>query len=92
MSNDHASPDRCPEATEDEVVVEKTFEVAGTPDQAWEKLTRLTAAHDPGPDTWWLPGFECKATEVAATTRQAQARAALRTVVRPHGLHRFGPG
>jgi hypothetical protein len=47
-------------------VVEKTFEVAGTADQAWERLAQLTAAHHLGPDTWWLPGFECEAIEVAA--------------------------
>lgn len=68
MSNDDALPDRSPKAPGDEVVVEKTFEVAGTPDQAWEMLEQLTAAHDPGPDTWWLPGFECRATEIAAAT------------------------
>lgn len=66
MSNGDASTDRSPEASEEGIVVEKTFDVDGTPDQAWEKLTRLTAAHDPGPGTWWLPGFECHATEVAA--------------------------
>lgn len=67
MSNDDASRDTSRETTGDGIVVERTFEVAGTPDQAWEKLTRLTATHDPGPDTWWLPGFSCPATEVAAT-------------------------
>lgn len=66
MSTDDASPEAGPEATPEEIVVETTFEVDGTPDHAWERLTRLTSAHDPGPGTWWLPGFECRATEVAA--------------------------
>ena len=55
-----------PATTHDEIVVEKSFEVDGTPDQAWEKLERLTAEQDPGPGTWWLPGFQCPATEIAA--------------------------
>lgn len=63
----HGSPMRTEGARHDEIVVEKTFEVEARPDQAWEKLTRLTAAHDPGPGTWWLPGFQCRATEVDAT-------------------------
>lgn len=66
MSSENASPARSPATTADEIAVEKTFEVDGTPDQAWEKLERLTAEHDPGPGTWWLPGFRCRATEVAA--------------------------
>ena len=67
MSHESASPVR-PATTEHEIVVEKAFEVDGTPDQAWAKLERLTAEHDPGPSTWWLPGFRCRATEVAATS------------------------
>ena len=52
--------------TRDEIVVEKSFDVEGTPEQAWKKLERLNAERDPGPCTWWLPGFQCRATEVAA--------------------------
>ena len=66
MSNENASRVRRPATTGDEIVVERAFEVDGTPDQAWEKLEQLTAEHDPGPGTWWLPGFRCRATEVAA--------------------------
>jgi hypothetical protein len=66
MSKENASPARRTATTGDEVSVERTFEVDGTPDQAWEKLQRLTAEHDLGPGTWWLPGFWCRATEVAA--------------------------
>lgn len=68
MSNEqHASPMRRDDTAGNEVMVEKTFEVDVAPDQAWEKLTRLTTEHDPGPGTWWLPGFQCRATEVEAT-------------------------
>lgn len=65
MSNESAPPVRRAEAAADEVRVERTFAVDGTPEQAWAKLTRLAAAHDCGPGTWWLPGFQCRATEVA---------------------------
>lgn len=54
----------------DETAVEHTFDVEATPDQAWERLTRLTAEHDPGPGTWWLPGFQCRGTEVGSTPGQ----------------------
>lgn len=67
MSDESASPTRGPATPEDELVVEKAFDVDGTPDQAWRKLEQLTAEHAPGPHTWWLPGFRCRATEVAAT-------------------------
>lgn len=68
MSNEqHDSPMRSEGTGRNEIAVEKTFEVEATPDQAWEKLTRLTAEHDPGPGTWWLPGFQCRATEVEST-------------------------
>lgn len=66
MSHEDASPGGRPATTNDEIVVEKAFEVDGPPDQAWEKLEQLTAEHAPGPHTWWLPGFRCRATEVAA--------------------------
>lgn len=66
MSDEHASPVEAGASTGHEIVVEKTFELAGTPRQAWERLEQLTAEHDPGPGTWWLPGFGCRATEVAA--------------------------
>jgi hypothetical protein len=55
-----------PTTAGDEIVVERSFEVEGTPDQAWERLELLTAEHDPGPGTWFLPGFECRATEAGA--------------------------
>ncbi len=67
MNNDDVSSVGSSETASDAIVVEKAFEVAGTPDQAWEKLTRLTAAHDLDPNKWWLPGFDGRATEVAAT-------------------------
>lgn len=67
MSNEDASSVGRPATTGDEIVVEKTFDVDGTPEQAWQKLVRLTAEHDPGPATWWLPGFRCRATEIEAT-------------------------
>jgi len=67
MNNENASPVRTPTTTGGGIVVERTFDVDGTPDQAWTKLELLTAEHDPGPDTWWLPGFRCEATEVTAT-------------------------
>jgi hypothetical protein len=51
---------------EKEITVEKTFEVKDSPDQAWKKLETLTADHDTEPGMWWLPGFQCRATEVAA--------------------------
>ena len=52
--------------TDEEITVEKTFEVKDSPDQAWKKLETLTADHDTEPGMWWLPGFQCRATEVAA--------------------------
>ncbi len=66
--NEDPSPVRSHATTGSEIVVEKTFEVDGTPEQAWEKLERLTARQDPGPGTWWLPGFQCRATEVEIAT------------------------
>lgn len=65
----HASPIQGDEPG-DEIVVEKTFDVDDDPDQAWGKLVRLSAAHAPGPGAWWLPGFQCRATEVEATSGQ----------------------
>jgi hypothetical protein len=66
MSSENASPARMSATIGNDIVVERSFDVDGTPDEAWEKLRRLTAAHDPGPGAWWLPGFQCRATEVAA--------------------------
>lgn len=66
MSNESAPPARRAEGVRDETLVARTFEVDGTPDQAWAKITRLAAARDCGPGTWWLPGFDCRATEVDA--------------------------
>jgi len=66
VSNENASPARRPATVTGKIVVEKTFDVDGSPDHAWEKLERLTEGRSLGPGAWWLPGFECRATEVAA--------------------------
>lgn len=52
--------------TEEQIIVETTFEVDIAPDQVWARMQRLTAEHDTGDGAWWLPGFECRATEVEA--------------------------
>jgi hypothetical protein len=67
MSDENAPSAERRAMTSDAIVVERTFDVEGTPEHAWERLEQLTADHDPGPRTWWLPGFRCRATEVAAS-------------------------
>lgn len=69
MSSDDDAPTTAGPArgtSDSDTVVEKVFDVDGTPGEAWRKLEQLTADHDPGPGTWWLPGFRCRAREVAA--------------------------
>lgn len=66
MSDQRAASASGPGPDELGVVVEKAFEVGGTPAAAWEKLVGLTAARNLGPNDWWVPGFECRATEVTA--------------------------
>jgi hypothetical protein len=47
----------------DDLTVESTFEVDASPAEAWKALEELRARATE-PDQWWLPGFECRATEV----------------------------
>ena len=46
-----------------EIQAEKVFEVASTSADAWKALEGLRARAG-GPGEWWLPGFECRASEV----------------------------
>jgi hypothetical protein len=66
VSDNHKPRSAEPNTGSGEVVVERSFVIAGSPDQAWEKLVQLAAQHDQGPGSWWLPGFRCRADEVAA--------------------------
>ncbi len=66
MTTDTPSPDARPGPDED-VVVEKTFEIDRSPEEAWSLLEGLRSEHGVGTGTWWLPGFRCRATEIAAT-------------------------
>ncbi len=52
--------------SDEEILVETTFEVDISPEQAWRRLQQLTAEHDVAGDEWWLPGFECRAIEIEA--------------------------
>jgi len=48
-----------------EIKTESTFEVALDPATAWKALVELRADAK-GPDEWWIPGLECRASEIEA--------------------------
>ena len=50
-----------------DVVTETSFELATSPAQAWRALEEVSLQHTgpDRPDEWWLPGWECAATEIS---------------------------
>lgn len=50
-----------------EIEIEREFDVAAGPTEAWKALVALRSQAR-GPDEWWIPGFECRGAEVEAET------------------------
>ncbi len=67
MSNQNDRQRVSPRTGGEEIVVERSFVVDGSPDQAWDRLVQLSARHDQAAGSWWLPGFRSRAIEIAAT-------------------------